>query len=373
MSIYGGAGDGADGEAGAKADYVTRLLDPELDGKGYIVVTDNYYTSEALALELNQRGIGFVGTCSATASTFEGFSRPVMGTVQSGANAGAVRYGRAVEPRKYRSAYKGLPSLDENTPSNPPLTPANCTTALSDRLYYATWSDSSKANPVNLLANFCEAESATCLRQPKVATEENPECKKEERECPWLASIYGAYYGGVDTADMDIHLSRFDHKSSVPERSRSYHRVWWSLHGWGITNGWRLRRAWEAEQAEDDGWWWYPNGRRYHTPLCQHMKELVDEIIAEAVEEGWQSTRKRPGPKREPGWWQLDPALLEHMPEWAERKQRCQLKGCGMQPTSFCPGCAKHADCGPASGFYCHGKGRDCLAVHHRKLARTAA
>ena len=55
------------------------------------------------------------------------------------------------------------------------------TTALSDRLYYATWSDSSKANPVNLLAKFCEAERATCLRQPKVATEENPECKKEER------------------------------------------------------------------------------------------------------------------------------------------------------------------------------------------------
>ena len=24
--------------------------------------------------------------------------------------------------------------------------------------------------------------------------------------------IYGKYYGGVDTADMDVNLSRFDHK-----------------------------------------------------------------------------------------------------------------------------------------------------------------
>ena len=101
--------------------------------------------------------------------------------------------------------------------------------------------------------------------------------------------------------------------------------------------------AWEAEQAEGDGWWWYPNGRRYHTPLRQHMKELVDEIIAEAVEEGWQSTRKRPGPKREPGWWLLNPALLEHMPQWAEKRQRCQLKGCTNKCFTFCSGCAKHA------------------------------
>ena len=54
------------------------------------------------------------------------------------------------------------------------------------------------------------------MRQPKAPTEENPECKREEREWPWLATVYGTYYGGVDTGDMDVNLSRFDHKSCVP-------------------------------------------------------------------------------------------------------------------------------------------------------------
>ena len=63
---------------------------------------------------------------------------------------------------------------------------------------------------------MCAAEHGTCLRQPKAPTEANPECTKEERDCPWLAKVYGAYYGGVDTGDMDVNLSRFDHKSCVP-------------------------------------------------------------------------------------------------------------------------------------------------------------
>ena len=371
VSIYGGAGDGADDEAGAKANYVTRLLDPELDGKGYVVVTDNFYTSETLALELNSRGIGFVGTCNANMSSFAGFSRPVVGTVQSGPNAGATRYGRAVEPQKYRSAYKPLPSLDENSPSNPPLTPTTCVTTLSDRLYYATWSDSSKTNPVNLLANFCEVEHATCTRRPKVASEANPECAKEERDCPWLATIYGAYYGGVDTADMDINLSRFDHKSSVEDGCRSYLRVWWALHGWGITNGWRLRRVWEAEQGETDGWWFYPNGRAYYTPLRDHMKELVDQIIAEAVDEGWESTRKRPGPMWQPGSTRLDPVVCEHMPEYGELARLC--RDCGTLTFWFCPGCRKSEGGEGGAGHYCLAKMRNCFAKHHRKLRRTCA
>ena len=107
--------------------------------------------------------------------------------------------------------------------------------------------------------------------------------------------VLRAYYGGVDTADMDIALTRFDHKSSMEDGCRSYLRVWWALHGWGISNGWRLRRVWEAEQAESDGWWFYPNGRAYYTPLRAHMKELVDQIIAEAEREGFEPTRKRAG------------------------------------------------------------------------------
>ena len=94
---------------------------------------------------------------------------------------------------------------------------------------------------------------------------------------------------------MDVNLSRFDHKSSVPWRSRSYHRVWWALHGWGITNGWRLRRVHEATEAEVNDWYHYPSGRVYYTPLRKHMKELVDELIEEAIEEGFCSTRCKLG------------------------------------------------------------------------------
>jgi hypothetical protein len=212
LSIYGGAGDGGENEDGAKVDYVTRLLDPELDGKGYVVVTDNYYTSETLALALGRRGIGFVGTCNATASTFDGFKREEIGTVASGKNKGAVRLAPEVSPGGYRTAYKGMPAIPEHAPCTPPINAQNCVTELSHKLFYATWSDSSKTHPVSFLANFCEQRDAVCTRQPKRPTEENPECAKEERGCPWLATIYGAYYGGVDTVDMDVNQSRFDHK-----------------------------------------------------------------------------------------------------------------------------------------------------------------
>ena len=189
---------------------MTRLLDPELDGKGYVVVTDNYYTSERLATTLNNRGIGFVGTFNAGATSFSGFSRPELGTYASGAKQGDTRYGRAVEPGKYRTATRALATIAEengaSSSSTPP--PATPSTRLSDHLYIATWSDSSKTNPVSLLANVAEAEHATCMRQPKVPTDANPECAKEERACPWIATIYNAYYGGVDTGDMDVKKPR---------------------------------------------------------------------------------------------------------------------------------------------------------------------
>ena len=49
----------------------------------------------------------------------------------------------------------------------------------------------------------------------------------------------------------------------------------------------------------------YPSGRVYYTPLRMHMKELVDELIADATKEGFKTTRQKPGPKHVP-----DPTLL---------------------------------------------------------------
>ena len=205
LSIYGGAGDGADGDDGAKVDYVTRLLEPELDGNAHVLVTDNYYSSEKLALALNERGIGFVGTLTAKASSFAGFEKPEVGTTKDG----QTKYGPAVAPGEYRTAQRKLATIQGTNQSTPASRRASssstpCTQPLSDTLTVTSWSDSSKTNPVTLIANFGEQEHDMCLRQPKKATEENPECAKEERECPWLAKLYGMYYGGVDTADKDI-------------------------------------------------------------------------------------------------------------------------------------------------------------------------
>ena len=66
-----------------------------------------------------------------------------------------------------------------------------------------------------------------------------------------LAALEALPDEDIDTSDMDVNLSRFDHKSCVPERCRSYHRVWWALHGWGITNGWRLRCVHEGRGRGD--------------------------------------------------------------------------------------------------------------------------
>ena len=230
VSIYGGKGDGADDDDGAKVNYVTRLLTEDLDFSGHVIVTDNYYTSEKLALALNNRGIGFVGTFDPKASSFEGFAKPEVGTYQSGDKQGETRHGPAIEPGKFRTAQRVLAPVEGANGSAPSSSrsarAAPATQRLSNTLTTASWCDSSKTKPVNLLSNFAEAEHDTCTRQPKAPTDENPECAREERDCPWIAKVYGKYYGGVDTADMDIGLSRFDHKSSVPERSRSYHRVW---------------------------------------------------------------------------------------------------------------------------------------------------
>ena len=101
------------------------------------------------------------------------------------------------------------------------------------------------------------------------------------------------------------------------------------------------------------------------------MKELVDQIIAEAEEEGFVSTRKRSGPTYVPGSTRLDPVVCEHMPEFAETRQRCQQAGCDQLSFSFCPGCRKSAGGAGGAGFYCLGKHRNCFAAHHRKLRRT--
>ena len=74
--------------------------------------------------------------------------------------------------------------------------------------------------------------------------------------------------------------------------------------------------------------WWYPNGRRYHTPLRKHMKELVNEIIADAIKKGFQTTRKKSGPQHVPGSTLLDPVVAQQQVEWADSKQRCRREGC---------------------------------------------
>ena len=66
------------------------------------------------------------------------------------------------------------------------------------------------------------------------------------------------------------------------------------------------------------------------------------------------------------------------MMEFADSQQRCQGvdkhgQRCTFKTDKFCPGCAKGDDCGPASGFFCCIRGRNCMALHHRKRARTHA
>ena len=45
----------------------------------------------------------------------------------------------------------------------------------------------------------------------------------------------------------------------------------------------------------------YPCGRVYYTPLRVQMKELFNEIVADAVKKGFVSMRCRSGPKHVPG------------------------------------------------------------------------
>ena len=84
-------------------------------------------------------------------------------------------------------------------------------------------------------------------------------------------------------------------------------------------------REHEESEAETDPWYTYPNGYQYHTPLRKHMKELVNEIIADAKAKGYESTRKRSGPKHVPGSTLLDPIVCSHDPAYAKSQQRCQL------------------------------------------------
>ena len=71
--------------------------------------------------------------------------------------------------------------------------------------------------------------------------------------------------------------------------------------------------------------WLYPNGRQYYTPLPKHMTELVDQIIADATEKGFESTRKRDGRKRVIESTMLEPIVREHDPQYAEKARKCRI------------------------------------------------
>ena len=109
------------------------------------------------------------------------------------------------------------------------------------------------------------------------------------------------------------------------------------------------------------------------------MKELVTQIIEDATKKGFRSTRMKPGPKHIPGSTLLEPLVLDHDPDYFDQRQRCQRilpgsgKKCGKLTGWCCPGCAALDDCGPASGFYCRDKERNCMKLNHAKRCRTRA
>ena len=109
----------------------------------------------------------------------------------------------------------------------------------------------------------------------------------------------------------------------------------------------------------------------YYTPLRKHMKELVDELIEDAIAEGFVTTRKKPGRVHQPAATMLDPMVRDHSPQYAPTHQRCQT--CGKLTRWFCAGCAKADGGGPACGFYCVNYPHLCFTANHVKRARTAA
>ena len=64
LSVYAGKGDGKENVAGAKVDYIERLLWPELDSKGLVLYVDNFYSSEAWCKVMKRRGIDTICTVS---------------------------------------------------------------------------------------------------------------------------------------------------------------------------------------------------------------------------------------------------------------------------------------------------------------------
>ena len=83
----------------------------------------------------------------------------------------------------------------------------------------------------------------------------------------------------------------------------------------------------------------YPNGRVYYTPLRVHMKELVNEIIADAGAKGYRTTRCKNGPRHIPGSTLLEPLVLDHDPDVMEKRQRCQDPECDQLTAIRCPHC----------------------------------
>ena len=63
-------------------------------------------------------------------------------------------------------------------------------------------------------------------------------------------------------------------------------------HGWGTSPTGSVSAASTRPSRSK----YYPNGRLKYTSLRKHMKELVDEIIADARLKGYGTTRKRSGP-----------------------------------------------------------------------------
>lgn len=108
LSVYGGKGDGADNPAGAKVDYVTRLLPARLNKKGHVVTVDNYYGSEKLIKVLKRRGIETICTVNDKGTDFTEWEREP-------APEGKTRQPPAIKPHEFRTAYKTIRTASTST------------------------------------------------------------------------------------------------------------------------------------------------------------------------------------------------------------------------------------------------------------------
>ena len=254
----------AHGEHSITHDLVMRLMSPYLH-QGYILFTDNYYTSQALALTLTSEDTALVGTVNSNRQGFPEELKNVK-TFQRHGDRGDMRYVRA------------------------------------DGILYVQWLDK---RVVKMLSTFHSATNSVEVRR---MVKVDGVWQEQNFRKPEAIDAYNRHMGGVDVFDQLASGYR------LLRRSKKYTKVlFYDILEIAVINAFILMAEWRAV-AENEGR--LPRVRSY--AQAEFRENLVRQLL-HLIQYGDPPKAKRRRPSRQGLDAEAHDAHVQHCPVVEDR------------------------------------------------------